>query len=286
MGTTYQLHWGVDQWTAFLKNVDIPIMPRSKFLLQSLLDRAGEEVAPKELAQIVTGDPFLALRLLRGAERRRSRTLGHDTTTALASILQIGTLGLVRTIEHCELCDDANPGLAGAEFRGATASYLARHWASCRGDLSPDELALAALLADIGETMFWHFAPELARKIQDHLASLPHMNPTYVEQDVLGFSFRSLTLHLADAWELPPLLTALIRGVNNARANIARIACNVARHLQSDPEQPAILEDMRALHAILPHVGVRELLQPLPIPAEFAAAVEQELAVRDMSAAA
>ncbi|MDD5297011.1 MAG: HDOD domain-containing protein [Rhodocyclaceae bacterium] len=277
MLSEYQRHWGVEQWTAYLKAQDMPIMPRSRYLLQAVVATQAETISPRDLVGIVTGDPFLALRLLIRAELRHSRTLGHDITTPLASILQTGLDDLTHIINHSPLCDDSLPGLADAEFRSATASFLGRRWAACRADLSPDEVALAALLADIGEVMLWHFAPEIPMKVAEEIHSGRAQRTIQAQQQAAGFSFKSLSLSLADAWSLPPLLTQLIRGADTVRANIARIATDTARHLQSDMDNPAIPSDILSLHAFLPGASFEALLEPLPISDEYREAVLKAL---------
>jgi hypothetical protein len=277
MLSAHQRYWGVEQWTAYLKGQDMPIMPRSRYLLQAAVAGGAETLSPRDLLGIVTGDPFLALRLLIQADKRHSRTLGHDITTPLASLLQIGVDELTHIINHSPLCDDSLPGLADAEFRSATASFLARRWAAWRVDISPDEVALAALLADIGEVMLWHFVPEIPLKVAEEIRLGRAFRTLQAQQQAAGFSFKSLSLSLADAWGLPLLLTQLIRGVDSVRANIARIATDTARHLQTDPENPAIAADIASLHAFLPGASFQTLLEPLPISDEYRAAVLQAL---------
>ncbi len=269
MLSPHQLRWGVDQWSAYLKNVEIPIMPRSRYLLQAVMEGEGETVSPKELVGIVTGDPFLALRLLRTAEKRRSRTLGHETTTPLASIMQIGMDDVNHIVRHSPLCDDQVQGLVQGEFRASTASFLARNWAGYHADVSPEEVALAALLADVGEMLMWHFVPELPMKVSASFTLESASQRAQAEQDLLGFSFKSLTLALAQAWDLPPLLTALIRGADTVRAKIARIASQAARHLQIDPEHPGLVGDIRELTTVMPSVSPQLLAMPLPIMDDF-----------------
>lgn len=264
-----QARWGVDQWTAYLKPLEIPIMPRSRYLLQAVMEGEGDKVSPKELVNIVTGDPFLALRLLRTAEKRRSRTLGHETTTPLASILQIGTDDIKFIMQHSPICDDTVLGLVQGEFRSATASFLARNWSGCHADLSPDEVALAALLADIGEMMLWHFVPELPMKAAPAAKIGNAFQRAQMEQQLLGFPLKSLSLSLAQAWDLPALLLALIKGADTPRAKVARIASQVARHLQIDQENLEIVKDIQALQEVLHGVPCHVLLAPLPVEEEF-----------------
>ncbi len=104
----HRLHWGLPQWIAYLREKEIPIMPRSKLIIEAL---AGEDISPRELAGIVMCDPFLSLRLLRRAEHRRSSTLGHDTTTILGAVQQVGLDGLLATAAESVLCDENIAGL-------------------------------------------------------------------------------------------------------------------------------------------------------------------------------
>lgn len=277
MLNAHQKRWGVEQWTAFLKEQDIPVMPRSHLILATMAQSEGDDISPKELAAVVTGDPFLALRLLRAAEHTRSHTLGHEVTTPLASVMQTGIDNLLSLVRHSPLCDDSILGLTECEFRAATASYIARAWASCRADVSPDEVALAALLADIGELMLWQFAAELPQAALEELHSGRAQRTLQAQTQAAGFTFKSLSVSLAEAWALPPLIAQLIRGVDNVRANIARLANDAARHVQADMDNPAIPDDIRAIRELLPHTSFKTLLAPLPISDDYRAAVLQQL---------
>ena len=219
-------HWGVDQWVAFLKDKDIPIMPGSRMILMVMGESQGDEMAPKDLARVLTGDPLLAIRLLRAAEHHRSRNLGRESTTPLAAIMQTGLDGLLALVKKSPLCDDSIQGLAECAFRAATASYLARRWAAGRADVSPEEVALAALLADIGEMMLWHFASDIPAAVQEELRTGRAMRGIQAQQQVAGFTFKSLSLALATAWELPPLISLLIRGVDFFWGEISLISCS------------------------------------------------------------
>jgi HD-like signal output (HDOD) protein len=268
MLTTFQSHWGVEQWVVFLKDKDIPVLPRTPVALKALVEAQENEVAPRDLADLVFDDAYLALKLLRKAEGRRSRTLGQETTTALASVLQLGADDLARTVRNAPLTDESNPHLIDCELRAAMASSIARSWASARADVSSEEVALAALLAETGELLLWHFAPELPERALEELHSGRAQRTLQAQQQAVGFSFKQMTLALAEAWQLPPLITQLIKGSDTVRANIARLATNAARHIVADPENPALPDDIIDIKAILPGVSNSHLVGVLPISPE------------------
>lgn len=272
MLSPFQLHWGIDQWVEFLKGKEIPVLSRTRALMAVLAEQgaaATKELSARELADYVYADPYLSLKLLRQAENRRSQRLGQETTTALAAVLQTGFDDLIQVVLGSSVSDDSHQGCNDCEFRAMMAASIARGWAMQRADVSPDEVALAALLSESGELLLWHFAPELPLKAQDALASGRDPTPLQAQQDVVGFSFRQLTLALVQAWQLPNIIALLIRGTDTPRASIARIAVEAARLIIADehgPALPALLTDLKAL---LPGARYPSLIAPLPIADDY-----------------
>lgn len=228
-----QRNWGVDQWAAYLSTAELPCMPRSKARLLELEAEHQEQLSACHLAHLAGTDPFLCLRLLREAEKRRVKRLEHETTTPLAAVMQLGVAKVHRLILNSPETDENNPGLAACEARSVTASRLAIKWGSVRADISPEEIAMAALLSEMGELLLWSFIPELPLAAQARLARGDSLRSVLAQVDSCGFRFRDLTLKCAAIWNLPPLLTHLIRGVDHIRANLSRLCVDTARHLHS-----------------------------------------------------
>lgn len=276
----HRRQWGLPQWVAYLREKDIPVMPRSR-------ERIGaidvEQVSPKEMAAIAMSDPFLALRLLRRAQRRRSAVLGHDTTTLLAAVHQLGVRGLSEACAESPLCDDGKAGLAACEARATLSAAIALHWAAHRADISPEEVALAALLGEIGELMLWAFAPEVPEHAGERLRNGLAARSAQAQTETVGFPFRQLSLGLIEAWDLPPLIMQLVRGADTPRANIARIASDTARHILADSENPALPDDIAGAKAFLPGVPWHALLAPLPIGDECRVRVLQRVLERPLA---
>lgn len=261
----HQRRWGVDQWAAYLSGHDLPCMPRSKSRLLELESERGEKLSPLELASIAATDPFLCLRLLREAEGHRAQRLGHETTTPLAAVMQVGSDTFKRLLMNSPETDESNAGLAECEARSHLASQLALRWSSARADVSPDEISLAALLAEIGELLLWSFAPELPIAAQTALHSGRSPRSIQAQVDSCGFRFKDLTLKCAAIWNLPGLLPQLIRGIDNTRANLARISIDAARHLSSEgPESPALPADIAEAKHAIPSASLEWLTEQLP----------------------
>jgi HD-like signal output (HDOD) protein len=280
MLSSHQWRWGIDQWVAYLKDKEIPVLPRTQAIFKTLLEQSPEEkeaISARDLMAYVHADPFFALKLLRKAERRRSSRLGQETTTALAAIMQTGVNELLHIVRDSVVCNSQERGFLDCEFRATIAASIAHSWASQRADLSPDEVTLASLLSEMGELLMWHFAQELPMKAELELASGKAVRTIQAQQQAIGFSFRQLTLALCQAWELPGLVSQLIKGTDSTRANIARIAIDTARHIVSDEHNPAIPSDLMAVHAVLQGCSYEHLMIALPIPDDYKEVVLQNI---------
>jgi HD-like signal output (HDOD) protein len=261
----HQRFWGVDQWAAFLSRPELPCMPRSKARLKELEEARGDRLAARELADIAAADPFLCLHLLREAESRRVQRLGHETTTPLGAVMQLGTDRVHRLLQNSPETDENNTGLAACEARSHLASRLALRWSSARADIVPDEVAMAALLAEIGELLLWSFAPELPEATSALVRSGRSPRSVQAQVDVWGFRFKDLTLKCATIWHLPPLLTQLIRGIDNSRANFSRLCVDTARHLvNGGPDDPALPSDIAEASHLMPGATPEWLTEQLP----------------------
>lgn len=277
MLTQHQVHWGVDQWAAYLSAQSLPCMPRSKLLLAALEEVSGDRLSVRELAGIASGDAFLCMRLLRAAERQRTQRLGHETTTALAALMQLGSDAFRELLLASPETDDSHPGLAACEARSHMAMHLALHWGTARADVSPEEIALAAQLSEIGELLLWNFAPELPMAALEEIAFGRATRSVQAQEQACGFSFRALTCKCATIWRLPALLLQLIRGVDNVRANISRLCVDTARHLAAGADNPALPCDLLEAKRLMPHASLEWLASCLSGlgPEEMAALLEQ-----------
>lgn len=260
-----QKHWGVDQWAAFVSARALPCMPRSKARLLELEAELGENLSAHDLANLAGADPFLCLHLLREAESHRAQRLGHETSTPLGAVMQLGTDNFHKLLLASPQTDESNLGLAACEARSHLASRLAMRWGAQRADISPDEIAMAALLAEIGELLLWSFAPELPLTALAALESGHSPRSVQAQVDTCGFRFKDLTLKCACIWHLPPLLTQLIRGIDNTRSNLSRLCVDTARHLSTGgARDPALPSDIAAARQIIPGASLTWLTEQLP----------------------
>lgn len=256
-------HWRVPQWSAYLTAQQLPVMPKTKQALLELEAAKGNELAATDLVVLAEADPFLCLSLLREAERRRSARLGHETSTPLAAVMQLGVTGFRELLLGSPETDDSRTGLTNCEARAVMASQLAAAWSASRSDVSPAEVLMAALLSEMGELLLWHFAPDLPQAALAALASGEAKRTKEAQELVCGFKFKDLTLKCIELWKLPGILVQLIRGQDNVRANLARLSRDTARHLITGPSNPALPDDLAAAKRLLPHASMEWLVAEL-----------------------
>ncbi len=254
----WKKRWGVGAWAAFFETHELPVMHRSQMMLRAFEESKGELLAPAELSAIVLQDPLLCLRLLREAERTKTRRLVHETTTALAAIMQLGLDEFRNLLLSSTQIEEANVGLLEVEARATVAAQVALRWASGRKDTNPEEVAVAALLVDAGELLLWVYEPELPQAAKDELASGREKRSSQAQVAACGFDFKQLTMRCAELWKLPALVMQLLRGVDSPRANLTRICSNVARHIveSSATSNLALASDLVEAHDLMPGISI------------------------------
>ena len=264
---SWKSRWGTGQWSAYFENQALPVMRRSKQLFMQLETDQGETLSPRELADIVLQDPLLCLCLLREAERRKSHRLGHETTTALAAILQLGADEFRKLLLASPEIEEANPGLLNVEIRACLAAQIAWAWSAGRMDLNPEEVAVAALLAGSGDLLLWVYAPEIPQKAEDELVSGRASRSAQAQTQACGFTFKQLTLQCAERWKLPALVIQLLRGAESVRAQLTRTCSNAARHLldASDTSTLALACDLLDASRLIPGASPEWLIAGLPL---------------------
>ena len=258
---SWKARWGVSQWAAFFEHQALPVMARSKQLLGELEAAEGEQLSPRALANIVLQDPLLCLSLLREAERRKSHRLERETTTVLAAILQLGVDTFCKLLQASPTVDEQNAGLLRVESRAYIAARLALTWSAGRGDLNPEEVALAALLGGIGDLLLWVYVPEIPQKADALLRSRLAMRSAQAQTMACGFTFKDLTLQCAERWKLPALVIQLLRGSESVRAQMTRTCANAARHVldESETSNLALAADLVEAARLIPNAGIEWL---------------------------
>ncbi|MBV2235712.1 MAG: HDOD domain-containing protein [Sterolibacterium sp.] len=261
----WKKHWGASQWAAFFETKKLPVMMRTKQQVNAAVEQRGEQFAAHDLAALLLDDPLFCLQVLREAERVRSSRLGTETTTILHAVMQLGVNNVCRLLLDSSEVDADSAGFAYVEARSALAARLALRWAPGRADMNPQEVALAALLNDTGELLLWLYAPQLAQAALDELHSGRASRSAQAQSQACGFTFKELTMHCAELWNLPGLLRRLLQGSASERALLTRICTDFARHAMSHDEtaDQALVADLLAVRKLMPNLSFNWLVESI-----------------------
>ena len=260
-------------WVSYFNSVEMPILRQTARRLEEARQNI-DQINGRDIASIVLQDPLLAIRVLAYIQPFRGKHLRSDITTIGNAIMMLGVEPFFRRFESPatieSLLKDEPQALLGilqVIRRVQRASRYAHDWAFERHDINIEEVALAALLHDLAESLLWCFAPRLAIEIRNRKQADKTLRSAIAQHQVLGIHLFDLQLALCDAWNLPELLKTLMDDANAELPRVRNVvlAVNLARHSASDWNDAALPDDFAAIEKLL-HIDHETLLSRLGIP--------------------
>lgn len=244
----------VSDWT----RREIPVLAATAAALRRLREDE-DRISGRDISKVVLRDPLMTLRVLRHAEVNRSARQPTDITTVEHAVMMRGITRFFRDFAELpvlerQLGSDAEAlyGALAVISRAQHAAFYARAMASHRVDLETDEVIIGALLHDLAELLLWCHQPRKAALVRYLLTHAPGVRSADVQSVVLGFSNVELTLALADAWKLPPLLRRLMDDNHAAHPRVVNVvvAAALARHTANSWNDAAIPDDLRSVGSL------------------------------------
>ena len=250
---------GLGGWIQAIAAAEIPVTGRTVAAIARLREDE-DEVAARDLAEVVLDDPLMTLKLLAHVARSRSSRMVTETETVTASILMIGVGGFFRAFAEQQTVEARLAGVPGALdglervlTRAHRAARFAIGFAVARNDTDAEVIHEAALLADFAEALLWCHAPALALEIRRRQRADPALRSAQVQREVLNVELCDLEQALMKAWRLPELLQHLtndhLREVPRVR-NVL-LATALARHSQDGWDNAALPDDVSAIGRLL-----------------------------------
>ncbi len=238
-------------WVDELTGFELPVFARTLASLHGLQSEAGN-LSGAKIASSVLPDAMMVLKVMRLANSGRRGRFAQPILTIEHSVMMVGLNPvfdrlLVSQSLDSALPDDARSGLVRLASRSFHAAYQARDWSVLRLDMNVEEVYIAAMLQEMGAMCLWCVSPATMVELSHRYKSLPRSE---AEEDVLGFTLDEMTLALAKAWNLPPLISsALIPSECDAhvRARLVAIARRMARDTESGWYGETLVEDVATL---------------------------------------
>lgn len=248
---------GIDSWAGFLSEKDPPVLRHTALAVASAQERI-ERINVREIANVVLHDPMMTARVLRFSAAHRGRRQLQDLSTVEHAVMMLGVEPFFRHFARLDVVEDhlkpqALLGLLQVVRRAQRAAHYALDWATWRCDLNSEEVAIAALLHDLGEMLVWCHAPEQALQMQALQKSDPAMRSADAQARVLGFPMHELQTLVCRKWELPELLLTLMDDDASDRPRVrnVKLAVDLARHSAHGWDDPALPDDFTAIAALM-----------------------------------
>ncbi|AKR43049.1 HDOD domain-containing protein [Methylophilus sp. TWE2] len=257
----------VNDWVAFFKQADIPVLRQTARELAALRERE-DEMGARDITRVVINDPLMMFKVLTYANNHRSRHQLQDLVQVEQAIIMMGNstfFDQIPTVPHVEDVLDSHVSalvdLLKLMIRAHRAGYFAADFASHLMDLHAEELRVAASLYDFAEMLMWIFNPEAMSEIRNRQAADKTLRSRVVQQEILGFRVVELQEALVHVFNLPSLLTDLM---DEQRAHLPRVrnvqlAVNLARHSADGWDNAALPDDYKDISQLL-HVDIERVM--------------------------
>jgi hypothetical protein len=231
-------------WVAFLGQTDIPVLRHTARELERL--RADEEhLNARSIADVVTDDPLMTVKLLRYLQTHKHRSQTQELVQVEQAIIMMGFDTFFREIP-------LNP-IAEAMLHDHLDALVHLLQAVRLHDLHAEEVRVSALLTYVAEMLMWCFNPEQMLEIRKRQDADKRLRSADVQKQVLGFKGINLQRELAAEWRLPALLLNLMDPAlaKTVRVQTVMLAVNLARHSALGWDDAALPDDYRAIAALL-----------------------------------
>jgi HD-like signal output (HDOD) protein len=246
-------------WTAHFLAAPMPVLADTAELLEHY--RANEDAVDAHLlAETVSTDPLMSLKLLAHVASVRSRCSTTDPETVTAALVMLGISPFFRAFgpqatvdEHLSGHPQALAGLDEVLRRAHRSAAFALAFAVHRMDHDAPVIHAAALLHDFAEMLLWLHAPALAAQIAARQRQDATLRSACIQRELLNIELQELQQALMRAWRLPELLVQINdeRQAETAQVRNVLLAVRLARHTAHGWDNAALPDDVRDIAALL-----------------------------------
>lgn len=250
---------GLDAWVAAFAAAEIPVLAETAESLE-LMRATEDDVDAHGLAEMISTDPLMTLKVLAHANELRRGRLMADPETVTAALVLMGITPFFRdfgpqpTLEAV-LADheEALLGLSRVMQRAERASRYALGFAAHRADPDAAVIHSAALLHDFAEMLLWVHAPDLALRIAGLQEADRHLRSAIAQRQVLGIELAELEQALMKHWHLPELLTRITGNLHerDPQVRCVHLAVRLARHTARGWDDAAVPDDLHDIADLL-----------------------------------
>ena len=261
----------VSAWAMLFAPQALPVLQATAIALEDLRSQE-DDVDARMLAEVVSADPLMTIKLLAHVGSLRRHREGGDTETVTAALVMLGITPFFRAFPPQESVEsrlaerpEALAGFRAVMKRARRAADFALGLAVHRHDQDVAVIHEAALLHDFTEMLLWVHGPVLALEIARRQRLDPSLRSDTVQQELLHIRLSDLQHALMTRWRLPQLLVRITDHHDHRASPQLRnvlLAIRLARHSAQGWDNPAIPDDVRDIAELL-HIGPDATLQLL-----------------------
>ena len=246
-------------WTAHFLAAPLPVLADTAERLEAY--RANEDAVDAHLlAETVSADPLMSLKLMAHVAGVRSQRSTTDPETVTAALVMLGISPFFRAFGPQTTVDEylggnsaALMGLGGVLRRSNRGAAFALVFAVHRMDHDAQVIHAAAQLHDFAEMLLWLHAPALALQMAERQQQDPTLRSAAIQRELLHIELHDLQQALMRAWHLPELLVQINdeRHAETAQVRNVLLAVRLARHTARGWDNAALSDDVRDIAALL-----------------------------------
>lgn len=202
----------LESWVHRISEQDIPIFKHTVSAIAEVTQ--DDDSSASELAKVILQDASLTARILKIANSIAYNPSGVPINTISRAVFFIGfntvrTISLSLAIIDALLKNRTREHVLDIMARSLHAAVQSRSFSEQRGDDSPEEVFIATLLYNLGEMAFWCVAGKEGDSILQTMEQ-KNCDAETAQREVLGFTFKELTIGLTQDWHLGDLLHSAV----------------------------------------------------------------------------
>lgn len=249
----------LDAWEDAFARAEIPVLAETAETLE-LMRATEDDVDAHGLAEMISTDPLMSLKVIAHASELKRGRLMADTETVTAALVLMGITPFFRAFGpqptmEAALADheEALLGLARVMQRAERASRFALGFAAHRADPDAAVIHSAALLHDFAEMLLWLHAPDLALQIATLQDADHSLRSAAAQRQVLGIELADLEQALMKRWHLPDLLMRITndKHARDPQVRCVHLAVRLARHTARGWDDAGVPDDLHDIAELL-----------------------------------
>lgn len=249
----------LDAWVEAFATAEIPVLAETAEALE-LMRATEDDVDAHGLAETISTDPLMSLKVIAHASELKRGRLMADTETVTAALVLMGITPFFRAFGpqptmEAALADheEALLGLARVMQRAERASRFALGFAAHRADPDAAVIHSAALLHDFAEMLLWLHAPDLALQIATLQDADHSLRSAAAQRQVLGIELADLEQALMKRWHLPDLLMRITndKHARDPQVRCVHLAVRLARHTARGWDDAGVPDDLHDIAELL-----------------------------------